>query len=86
MLVQSMHAKRAAQAFSIFFQLLNMVEENAAVQMRRRKESAGGLDGGSPVLGTTRGHARHGARRRRGRGRTERVWRDIRRTARSDGR
>lgn len=41
--VPSMHDKRAAQAFSIFFQLLNMVEENASVQMRRRAEAAGGL-------------------------------------------
>ncbi len=42
--VSSMNAERTAQAFSIFFQLLNMVEENASVQMRRHSESTGGLD------------------------------------------
>jgi phosphoenolpyruvate carboxylase len=35
--------RRTAQAISIAFQLLNMVEENAAVQMRRRIEAQGQL-------------------------------------------
>jgi phosphoenolpyruvate carboxylase len=34
---------RTAQAYSIAFQLLNMVEENASVQMRRVIEAEGGL-------------------------------------------
>ncbi len=34
---------RAGQAFAIAFQLLNMVEENAAAQTRRARESAQGL-------------------------------------------
>ena len=35
--------RRTAQAYSIAFQLLNMVEENAAVQMRRMIETEGDL-------------------------------------------
>ncbi len=35
--------RRTAQAYSIAFQLLNMVEENASVQMRRQIETEGGL-------------------------------------------
>jgi phosphoenolpyruvate carboxylase len=38
------HPRRSAQAHSIAFQLLNMVEENAAVQLRRQIESEGKLD------------------------------------------
>lgn len=38
------HPRRTAQAYSISFQLLNMVEENAAVQMRRVIETEGKLD------------------------------------------
>ncbi len=37
------HPRRTAQAYSIAFQLLNMVEENAAVQMRRLAEREGSL-------------------------------------------
>ncbi len=37
------HPQRTAQAYSIAFQLLNMVEENASVQMRREIEEQGNL-------------------------------------------
>jgi phosphoenolpyruvate carboxylase len=37
------HAHRTAQAYSIAFQLLNMVEENSSVQMRRMIEADGVL-------------------------------------------
>lgn len=37
------HPRRTAQAYSIAFQLLNMVEENASVQMRRVVEAEGNL-------------------------------------------
>ncbi len=37
------HSERALQAFSIFFQLLNMAEENSAAQNRRALEAENGL-------------------------------------------
>jgi len=39
------HPRRTAQAYSIAFQLLNMVEENASVQLRRVIETEGNLAG-----------------------------------------
>ncbi len=42
--VRVQQPRRTAQAYSMAFQLLNMVEENAAVQMRRQLENEGKLE------------------------------------------
>ena len=44
---------RGVQAFSISFQLLNTVEENAAVQTRRHYESANGVDAEPGLWGSS---------------------------------
>lgn len=40
---ESLHPHKRAQAYSIAFQLLNMVEENSAIQVRRQLESSNKL-------------------------------------------